>query len=881
MKVDIIKSWSRRAGFFALLALCVTSTLSACSSGSSSSNRSGAGEAGDNNSAGDSGMLGSAGAPTAGSSGTGEAGAAPIPPGDLACNTNQDCKGDRPVCDPIKGCVACIYDWDCPAGDRCDANQCFQKQRCSATSKCTDPARRVCDPVGNVCVACRADDDCAKGQRCDANRCEAIEKCTNSRDCTGGKVCNSTAGVCVACVVNGDCGAGNACFANRCVPTCSSDKACLGIGLLCDKQAARCVECLSHADCPSDYFCGEDGACQKDVCKAGTSRCDDTHTLQTCTDAGDRYVASACNAATCIEQGDTATCTPWVCTPDQAACSDDAGSVLTCDDTGLKVANTEPCGMGLLCVGGTCKQVVCAPNQGSCNGQELDHCSADGTTNNKLQTCNATYKCDADKLTCDAPKCTAGQPVCDGNLLTTCAADGSGPTPGGSACPTGQTCYGAQCLPIVCTGSFQCDANGTLYKCNNQGTSKTPTNYCSAAVLCDATAGKCITPKCTPGAFVCNGNVATRCKADGSDYESGGTDCSAQNQVCDGGGCLPKACTPNAYFCQAGNVEHCSTTGSTYTLSDTCSVSEYCTDGSAYCQIDKCTANGPVCSGNVATTCAADGSGPVAGGTDCAATNQLCVGGACKPIVCTPGSYSCQGEAVYQCTSNGTGTVLSATCLSSQFCDSAGDVPACVSDICVAGKLGCNGEVISTCATNGGSWTNPATNCATTNQVCVLGGTCAAQEQAVQGSALSSAQYANTSALAGFRALTTRKLTQIEVYASVAGLQKFTWVVYQKRSASSTYDLVYQKVSALSAPTAGFIASGALDYTFSAGKSYAIGVHIAGPATLYYYYYSQPLTGSFVQSPLALTYTDGAQPSASISPSSGYAVNLRLTTTLP
>jgi hypothetical protein len=555
---------------------------------------------------------------------------------------------------------------------------------------------------------------------------------------------------------------------------------------------------------------------------------------------------------------------------------------VTCDDTGLAAASTEPCGSGQICVSGACKDVVCTPNAGSCDGQDLYRCSADGATKTKLQTCLSTYRCNADAVRCDAPQCLANQPVCNGALLSTCAADGTGPVAGGTACPNGQACAGTQCAPVVCTGAYQCSADGLLYQCTNQGTTESLVGVCGSPALCDAVAGKCVAPKCTPGAFVCNGNVATRCKADGSDFESDGTDCAAQNQVCDGGGCLPPVCTSNAYFCQAGNVQRCSTSGATYTQVDLCQASEFCTNGVQFCQLDKCTANGPVCNGNVATTCAADGSGPVPGGTDCSSSNQICVAGACKSVVCTPGSLSCQQDALYQCATNGTGTTLYNTCATSQFCDSSGETPACVADICVAGKLGCNGEVISTCAANGGSWTNPGTNCAASSQVCVLGGTCAAQETSVQGSPTSPGAYTSESAFAGFRALTTRKLTQVEVYAAVSGLQKFTWVVYQKRSNSSTYDLVYQKVTAQTAATAGFISSGALNYTFSVGKSYLVGVHVAGPVTYYQSFSTPLLSGSYVVSPFAALYPDGTQPATSLVPTSSFSVvNLRLTTVLP
>jgi hypothetical protein len=383
---------------------------------------------------------------------------------------------------------------------------------------------------------------------------------------------------------------------------------------------------------------------------------------------------------------------------------------------------------------------------------------------------------------------------------------------------------------------------------------------------------------------VCDGNVATRCKADGSGYAEGGTDCAKQDKVCDGGGCLPKVCTPGSAFCAGGNPQQCSASGATYEAKDVCSASEYCAEGSAYCLYDTCTANSAMCNGNLATTCASDGSGPVAGGTDCSTNGQVCENGACKAVTCTPGAYSCQGEAVYVCNKNGTGTSLSRSCYSYEFCDTSGATAACSPDVCSAGALGCNGEVISTCGANGGSWTKPGTDCKVSSQVCITGGTCAAQEVAVQSSTTSSVKVTNQSSLAAFRVLTSRKLTKLEVSAAFAGLQKLTWVVYQKRDNSATFDLVYQVVTAQSQAALGVIASPALDVVLESGKTYAVGVHIAGGATVSYSYYGNGASAAFLSGSFASTAGGSPQPDASIaalSVGAYYAPYLRLTTVLP
>jgi len=843
-----------------------------------------------------------AGAPgTAGQSGEtgqpsnadGGGGATPVTPGDLVCSADDDCtNADKPVCDQVKGCVACQYDWDCPANHRCKDNQCFEKRPCATSDDCsTDAAHPVCDAVQQLCVGCREDVDCGDGKRCEASECVTFEACTNSRACSDGKVCDRGVGACVACVVDGDCGDGSACVHNACVPTCNSDKDCLGIGLLCDQAVGRCVECLSHADCPDQYFCGNGGHCSLDVCQKGQSRCDSEHELGTCTDVGDSFSGGTCAADTrCVEDGQTASCVALACAPGVTSCSADLGGLDHCSADGLKVESSEPCPDGQACDSGACADVVCAPNTAICDSNSLYQCNAAGTGKALVRACTGAFggTCDEATGTCKPKICSPGAPTCDGDVASVCAPDGLGPAPNGTDCSAGgQACWNGSCAPRVCTDAYTCQGS-LLEQCKNNGTLLQLSKDCGFASLCDGAGAKCIKPTCTPGAFVCDGSVATRCKPDGSGYVAGGTDCADTGQVCDGGGCLAKACTPSSSFCAGGNPQLCSASGATYSPSDTCSLAEYCSDGSSYCLLDKCLASAAVCNGSLATTCASDGSGPIAGGTDCSASGKICEAGVCKDVTCTSGTFSCQGEAVYVCNPNGTGTTLSKTCLPSEFCDTTAEKPACSPDICTATTLGCDGEVISTCGSNGGSWTSPGTDCKATSQVCALGGTCAAEELATQGTTTyGNSNYYNNTQLALFRALTPRKLTKLEVQGSFGGLQKLTWVVYEKRVGAETYDLVYQKVTSQTMAVAGTITSPALDFKLEKGKSYAVGVHITGTVSLAYQYSTTAglyvVKAAFIAGGYAATTGGSSQPEASINTplAASYKTYLRLTTALP
>jgi len=821
----------------------------------------------------------------------GSAGGSPVAPGDLVCKADDDCRGgEKPVCDQVLGCVACQYDWDCPANHRCNANECFAKQPCTESDDCDkDAAYSVCDAVQQLCVGCREDADCGDGKRCDSGECVTFEACTNSRSCSDGKVCDRVRGACVACVVDGDCGAGSACVHDACVPTCNSDKDCLGIGLLCDQQVGRCVECLGHADCPAQYFCGGDHHCSLDVCETGQARCETEHQLGSCSEIGDVFTGSSCNGDTrCVEDDLTASCVPLACSPGVTRCSADNAGLEYCSADGLEVESAESCPDGQACNSGACAAVVCVPDAPVCNGNALYKCNASGTGTTFQQTCLGAFgaTCDQVSGSCMPRVCTPDTPVCDGNIATTCAPDGLGFIPDGDDCALDDlACWNGECRPRVCTGNFTCEGS-LLRQCKENGSLLQPYRDCQFAALCDAAGAKCTLPTCTPGAFACDGSVATRCKADGSGYVSGGTDCATSGKVCDGGGCLPKVCEPSGHFCSGGSPQYCGPSGGTYTPTDACSASEYCSEGASYCLTDKCTASAAVCNGNIATTCQSDGSGPVAGGTDCGATNQVCEAGACKGVVCKSGTYTCQGEAVYVCNANGTGTLLSKNCLVGEFCDATLEKPACSPDICASGALGCNAEVISTCGANGGSWTAPGTNCQLTSQVCLTGGTCAAEEVVTQGTTTYGTNYVNGQApVAVFRVLTPRKLTKLEAHASFAGLQKLTWVVYEKRAASETYDLVYQQVTAQTQAALGLITSPALDFTFEKGKSYAVGVHFAGSANVSYQYSSSTTysaKAAFNANPYA-AFMGSAQdpPTSSTAPTSSYKSYLRLTTVLP
>lgn len=588
-----------------------------------------------------------------------------------------------------------------------------------------------------------------------------------------------------------------------------------------------------------------------------------------------------------------ATCPPQVCEPGSQHCADDQSALWTCSDDGA-TESSEPCGAAKTCVSDQCQAVVCPPNTKSCEGKDLLGCNSAGTTETKLATCGTTEMCDATVGACVPAACLAGSPLCEGDLLTVCKGDGSGPAAGGSPCPDGQACHLGACNPVVCAGAYQCLSNGHLMKCGANGTSAELAKACASAALCDPVAAKCIAPTCALGSSICSGSTAIACKADQTGYETSGSDCALDNEVCVAGGCVPKVCTPNTVSCVAGNPALCNSLGTSATQTDTCVLAEYCSTTSTVCLADKCNASAPVCNGNLATTCAADGSVALPGGTDCTLTGEKCDAGECKPVVCTPSGAVCLADdlsKVFACNASGTAYAAVATCANGYSCSGTGFNTACKPTpppLCSPGGLGCNLEVISTCGSDGNSWTAPSTNCASNGQVCVLAGSCADREVTTQGGAdnITPPTGGAVTLLSDFRVLTPRRLTAVGFYTTQA--TNFSFVVYRRNAANpQAYDLVastFGGVTPCNGPTCAPVWNeGAFNYLLEAGQTYAVGIHLQVFGASVFSSSSPHLaTAGFLTAARGLSLVQAGPVASSIAPNETSAsINLRFTTRLP
>jgi hypothetical protein len=642
------------------------------------------------------------------------------PPLNQPCDADSDCESFGLKCDPLRGCLSCVFDWHCDKGERCTDDGCKVPATCKADSECSDPKAPHCDPVISECVGCRGEADCPEKSHCVERSCVSYTPCVNSRDCAEGTVCNRDAGECVECLGNGDCEKDKeVCVATRCVPVCSSDKDCLGRNQLCHHDKGYCADCVEQEDCPGVYYCDQD-LCKLDVCKPGDTMCAGSSSYGVCNAVGSGFDTLTCPiSTTCSAEGGSAGCKPWICTPGTSDC-DAAGQVVKqCAQDGLSFASEIDCAAdGQLCHLAQCKPKVCEPGSVFCQGSDVHECAANGTASSLKVSCGFNQYCDEQSGTCEYQSCTPGAALCDGGVATKCDAKGAGPEPDGIDCAEDdKLCYDGECRDVVCDKAFCKDGNA--YACMEQGTVTSLKDTCNASEYC--LDGYCHSDRCSAGQAVCDAEVATTCAADGSGFESGGTDCAAGGKVCENGACVAKVCEPDTYYCANGNPNLCNDkgTGSSRQYA-VCSSNSFCKTGYSYCLSDVCTQGQKMCDGNVATTCNTEGSGPAAGGTDCAKDDKVCHQGTCLPKICNPNEYFCQGGNSYTCGSTGATSTLNDTCAASEYCKPG--TYLCQSDACAAGTPTCNGDNLSTCAADGSGPVDAGQSCGA-GKTC-FGGAC-------------------------------------------------------------------------------------------------------------------------------------------------------------
>jgi hypothetical protein len=85
---------------------------------------------------------------------------------------------------------------------------------CTTRDDCTDPERRLCDPVHHRCVECTDEGQCGSDEDCSPDIGECARPCTSSTECVDedDRICDPLILFCVECVGDGDCASNHCAF---------------------------------------------------------------------------------------------------------------------------------------------------------------------------------------------------------------------------------------------------------------------------------------------------------------------------------------------------------------------------------------------------------------------------------------------------------------------------------------------------------------------------------------------------------------------------------------------------------------------------------------------------------------------------------------------
>lgn len=300
--------------------------------------------------------------------------------------------------------------------------------------------------------------------------------------------------------------------------------------------------------------------------------------------------------------------------------------------------------------------------------------------------------------------CTPGAKRCDGLSVKQCDESGSKETITLTCMPT-QTCSNGACAAGACVPNTSTCKDGAVWRCDESGVSSFA-EQCAVGLFCrvDDDVASCSAQACAPSQPVCEGNVATTCRADGSGSVSGGVDCGKSNRACQGGQCYDVVCKTGEKSCQHDDVYLCSHNGTDVSLLTACHTDEVCDADMGSCRKKLCEPGKAACDGTRTQTCNEFGSAWLPGSLDCAADGKICANGSCKKQVCAASRSFCQDGNVYGCDASGTSATLSQTCNpSSEHCATynGGSQGYCRANDCHAGDSVCDGNVIKVCNADG------------------------------------------------------------------------------------------------------------------------------------------------------------------------------------
>jgi len=341
----------------------------------------------------------------------------------------------------------------------------------------------------------------------------------------------------------------------------------------------------------------------------------------------------------------------------------------------------------------------------------------------------------------------AGVQSCDGDEIRQCNANQNGYSTAG-ICDLGETCLGAECVPVVCEASASTCVLNSVVTCNATGTDSSVTP-CGAQACVD---GACVDPTCEAGIRICSGGEVLECNASNSGYflhercdgdevcvdescqlevcsagtrtclantaiECNGTgtgtiatDCESLGQVCVAGGCTDPVCLAGTTICDGDNVMQCNERQAGHFIADVCGTGRSCIAGVCVNQI--CAPNSVRCELDSELAC--DVFGTSLSTRDCQSLGQYCSPGVgCDDYECIPGGEPfCDGQQVVECNERGSGTVLVEVCAEDEACSNG----FCQGPICTPFDASCVGDNRVVCSEDGNE--QMVTNCQAFDSFC-------------------------------------------------------------------------------------------------------------------------------------------------------------------
>lgn len=246
----------------------------------------------------------------------------------------QECNEPDAPCEPTEFCalglcrprsnpptVPCIDSFQCPVGQRCDAEHLF----CIPDAPCTLAADfpevacdvgQTCDALSGRCLlSCQNEctpgaapevtaDECSSPLLFCDGACRCVD-CITTEDCGPGLICDGRSGVCLSenlCFSDVDCVAPLICdprtaFCQVAPPACLDDFDC-AVAEVCDVATGRCVE--PNGPCLDDRFEEADTPANAEEIDLAPGESELVDDLKLCTDDDDVYVLT-------LEAGDRLT----------------------------------------------------------------------------------------------------------------------------------------------------------------------------------------------------------------------------------------------------------------------------------------------------------------------------------------------------------------------------------------------------------------------------------------------------------------------------------------------------------------------------------------------------------------------------------------------